>query len=244
MPARANAFYERLVNQAHINTDPLKTKARVYHATTKARVKQANFFLDCLTGDATLEAPEYLDGFDKRDMLIFGLVNSLRSSLDSLTHELVLFYNGSAKNRRDIQFSKLLKPEIQLSAPPTLCDLVREFRDGNTFWYLNRLRVAQQHRRHALIQTQAVSRMAFTVVGQDGEGTPAGWGVSDASAQGAVEAVPATDSRPEPDLRLPDDPDVEPGDETFSPGRPLFDVARHLYRETREFILASYALAV
>lgn len=241
MPARANAFYERLVNRAHIKTDPLKTKARVYHATTKARVVQANFFLDCLTGEVTLEAPAYLDEFDKRDMLLFGLVNSLRSSLDSFTHELVLFYNGSAKNRRDIQFSKLLKPEITISPAPALSDWIRQFRDGNAFQYLNRLRVAQQHRRHALIQTQSASLATLTVVGPDTGMGPAGWGVGEAPIE--VEAAPATAPRPEPDLRLPDDPDVEPGDETYSPGRPLLGVTHHLYEETREFILTSYALA-
>lgn len=48
----------------------------------------------------------------------------------------------------------------------------------------------------------------------------------------------------EPDLRLPDDPDVESGDETFHPGRPLLGTLRYIYAETREFILSSYELAV
>jgi len=87
MPARAQAFYGRLIKLDYL-------KAPAYHTTTKTRVKQAKFFLDCLTGEVTLEAPEYLDAFDRRDMLMFGLVNSLRSSLDSFTHdELFLYYH-------------------------------------------------------------------------------------------------------------------------------------------------------
>lgn len=102
MSARAKAFYGRLITRDF-------HKGHVYHTTTKARVMQAKFFLDCLTGEATLEAPEYLDAFDRRDMLLFGMVNSLCSSLDSFTHELVFYYRGSAKNRRQVQFSNLLR---------------------------------------------------------------------------------------------------------------------------------------
>lgn len=236
MPARAKAFYGRLIARDF-------HKGHVYHTTTKARVMQAKFFLDCLTGEVALETPEYLDAFDRRDMLLFGLVNSLRSSLDSFTHELVFYYCGTAKRRRDIQFSNLLKPIITISLPASLRDHVERFQVGAAFDYLKKLRNSQQHRSYALMRTQTAALASLTVVGPDSGPGPADWwgGAPPPTAQ--ERAQEATDP-PEPDLRLPDDPDVEPGEESFSPGRPVFGVMRHLYSETREFLLASYALAV
>ena len=93
------------------------------------------------------------------------------------------------------------------------------------------------------MQTQTSAPASLNIVGADSEGKPAEWWGGEPTAQGEQESGVAK-PRPEPDLRLPDDPDVEPGDETYSPGRPVFGVMRHLYGETREFILASYALAI
>lgn len=236
MPARANAFYSRLTQVNH-------HKGHIYNTTTKARVMQAKFFLDCLTGEETLEVPEYLDEFDRRDMLLFGLVNSLRSSLDSFTHELILYYGGAAKRRRDVQFSNLLTPAITISLPPALRGHIEIFQASAAFEYLKKLRNSQQHRCYALMQTQTSAPASLNIVGADTEGKPADWWGGEPPTHSAQESGTA-EPRPEPDLRLPDDPDVEPGDETYSPGRPVFGVMRHLYGETREFILASYALAI
>ena len=170
-------------------------------------------------------------------------MNSLRSSLDSFTHELVLYYRGSAKRRRDVQFSNLLTRAITISLPPALRSHIEIFQAGATFEYLKKLRNSQQHRCYALMQTQASALASLTIVGADSEGKPADWWGGEPPTQGEQE-LGAAKLRPEPDLRLPDDPDVETGDETYSPGRPVFGVMRHLYGETREFILASYALAI
>jgi hypothetical protein len=94
-------------------------------------------------------------------MFIFGLVNSLRSSLDSFTHEMVLFYQGAAK-RRDIQFLNLLDPKrIKISLSPHFRTRIEEFHGGTAFPYLNKLRNAMQHRSYPLVQTQA-STLAIT----------------------------------------------------------------------------------
>lgn len=147
MLARANAFYERLIQSNYL-------KGHVYHTTTKARIMQAKFFLESLNGERSLETPEYLNDFDKRDMFIFGLVNSLRSSLDSFTHEVVLFYQGTAKGR-DIHFLNLLEPsKIKISLSPEFRAQVQEFQKGTAFPYLNKLRNAMQHRSYPLVQAR------------------------------------------------------------------------------------------
>jgi hypothetical protein len=191
MSARANAFYSRLIKvDWH--------KGHIYNTTTKARVMQAKFFLDCLTGEATLEAPEYLDEFDRRDMLLFGLVNSLRSSLDSFTHELVLYYRGSAKRRRDVQFSNLLTRVITISLPPALRGHIEIFQAGATFEYLKKLRNSQQHRCYALMRTQTSAPASLTIVGADSEVKPADWWGGEPPTQGRQE-LGAAKSQPEPD---------------------------------------------
>ena len=235
MTARANDFYERL-------TKSNRFKGHVYNTTTKVRIMQARFFLEHLTEGAELDAAKFLNEFEKRDMFLFGLVNSLRSSLDSFTHELALFYRGSG-TRRDIHFTNLLN--LSISLPPTLHNRIQEFQGSNTFEYLNKLRNAQQHRYYPLLQTRSVARMSLNIVGSDSEGSSADWRGDDNFTHEEGETMPTTTPSPsEPDLRLPDDPDVEPGDETYSLGRPLFGTMRHLYGETREFILSSYELAV
>lgn len=148
MPHRAKAFYDRLIHLNHL-------KGHVYHTTTKARIAQAKFFLENLRGERSLETPEYLNDFDKRDMFMFGLVNSLRSSLDSFTHEIVLLYKASPE-RTDIHFRNLLKPsKIKISLPPKFRVRVQDFQKGNAFPYLNKLRNAMQHRSYLLVQIQA-----------------------------------------------------------------------------------------
>lgn len=248
MPARANAFYERLPK-----TD--RVKAHVYHATTNARVAQAKFFLDQLIEEVMRPHTEESE-FYKRDMFLFGLVNSLRSSLDSLAHELFLFYKGTVVSKkkgakRDIQFINLINPgKIQISFPSPLTEHIKQFQKshennkGDAFRYLTKLRNVNQHRNIALIQMTSVARIGFTIVTPDTQGGGVNWLGEGPGSQRVVQAEPAIFSPVEPDLRLPDDPDVEPGDETFDRGRPLLGTLRYIYAETREFILSSYDLAV
>jgi hypothetical protein len=120
----------------------------------------------------------------------------------------------------------------------------RKFQRGKAFKDLTKLRNAQQHHCYLLPQTQTAVLASLTVVGSDGESGQASWRGSGAAPQVEVEARPTAVSLPEPDLILPDNPGAEPGDETYSLGRPVFGVMRRLYGETREFILASYALAI
>lgn len=237
MPTRANAFYSRLTKLDY-------HKGHVYHTTTKARFTQAKFFLDCLTGEATVDAPEYLDEFDRRDMFLFGLVNSLRSSLDAFAHEIVLFYGGPLKKGERIQFLNLTKIKTAAPPPQALQDWVRMFQRDKAFKDLNKLRNAQQHRSYLLPQTRTATLASLTVMGSDGEAHQADWWGSGASPQMEVGVRPAAVSLPEPDLILPDNPGAEPGGETYSLDRPVLAVMRHLYQETREFILASYVLAI
>jgi hypothetical protein len=204
MPIGTKAYYDRLVQLNYL-------KGHVYHTTTKARIMQARFFLENLNGERKLEAPEYLDGFDKRDMFIFGLVNSLRSSLDSFTHEMVLFYEGSPK-RRNIHFLNLLSPtKIDITLSKELCARVQNYQHGTAFPYLNKLRNGMQHRGYVLVQTRASSIGGFNE---------------------------------ESDLRLPENPEAEPGEEKYESGRVLFGALRYLYDETRDFISSSYDLAI
>jgi hypothetical protein len=203
MSTRAKAFYDRLIQLNYL-------KGHVYHTTTKARIMQAKFFLEHLNGECSLETPVYLDEFDKRDMFIFGLVNSLRSSLDSFTHEIVLFYEGSPK-RRDIHFRNLLNsPKISITLPNELRERIQIFQDGTAFPYLNKLRNAMQHRSYVLVQTRSSTLTGFN---------------------------------PESDLRLPENPEAEPGEGRYESGRVLFGALRYLYDETRDFVLSSYELA-
>lgn len=240
MPERANAFYNRL-------TQKDQTKGHVYHGATVARVTQAQFFLDQLNETAKLESAGGTSDFTKRDMWLFGLVNSLRSSLDSFTYELIVFYGGfpSKNNRRDIQFLNLLNPnKITISLPPPLSAHIQNFQSDGSFSYLNKLRNAQQHRNFPLLRTQSVARMSLSIVGPGSEGEAANWHGDDQPRQQPIKGEAVAETFVDPDLRLPDDPDVEPGQEIYSPGRPLYAVARHLYATTREFLLSSYDLAI
>jgi hypothetical protein len=159
MPDRAKAFYDRLIALNYL-------KGHVYHTTTKARIVQAKFFLESLNGERNLETPAYLNEFDKRDMFVFGAVNSLRSSLDSFTHEIVLYYQG-APERTDTHFRNLLKPsKIKISLSPEFRARVQDFQKGTAFPYLNKLRNAMQHRSYPLVQTRAST---LTIFNQDSD---------------------------------------------------------------------------
>jgi hypothetical protein len=243
MPARANAFYSRLPQKDWL-------KAHVYHGTTNARVAQAKFFLEQLV-EEVMTRKEKETEFYKRDMFLFGLANSLRSSLDSLTHQLCLFYGGTVRRKIDIQFSNLLRPDkIRISLPSPLFDHITAFQKsherqkGDAFRYLTKLRNGSQHRNITLLQTRTVVPMSLNIMGPGSNGGGADWTGGSPNLQSPVQAEPIGSSLIEPDLRLPDDPEVEPGEETFDRGRPLLGTLRYLYAETREFILSAYDLAV
>jgi hypothetical protein len=236
MPARANAFYKRLPQ-----TDWLK--AHTYHGTTNARVAQAKFYLEHLI-EEVMRPDEDVTEFYKRDMFLFGLVNSLRSSLDSFAHQLFLFYGGTVGNKRDVNFNNLLRHnKIQISLSPCLADHIKKFQKSDTFKYLTKLRNVNQHRNIALIQTQSVARMGFDIVSANSNGGRADWLGGSSGSQATVQAEPVVFSPIEPDLRLPDDPGVEPGDETFSQGRPLLGTMRRIHADTHEFVFSAYDLA-
>ncbi len=177
MPARAKAFYDRLTKLDY-------PKGHIYHTTTKARVMQAKFFLEHLTEEKRLETGEYLDEFDKRDMFLFGLINSLRSSLDSFTHEIVVFYGGSAKRPQDIHFRNLFNSRITILIPPVLCRHISKFHESNTFEYLNKLRNAQQHRRYLPLMQTTVVPNSLNVVNPDSEVDSADWWGGETSRHG------------------------------------------------------------
>jgi hypothetical protein len=90
MPARAIAFQVRYKAQ-NVNWIP----SRMYHVTTSFRVRQAQAFLEQLQEHGVPGSPNW-----ETDMRIFGLVNALRSGLDSFAHEIVAFYNAVVSDRR------------------------------------------------------------------------------------------------------------------------------------------------
>ena len=239
MPERANQFHERLTKVAG-------TSGHKYHNSTNARVAEAKQFHSLLVrynrGDALWSLPRFVI----LDMLIFGFVNSLRSSLGSFAHELVEFYGGVPSNPKNIDFTNLLSPKkVSLSLPPALHAHVSAFQLHQAFVYVNDLRNAMQHR-HMAIDHQSHSDLAIgitTVAEGDADSSP-----SDASStsrpfdhvgSGACDTPVSLT----PLVFLPDDPSVSLGCETYS--KSLINTAKfgEFYDAVHSFLLTSYDLA-
>lgn len=258
---RAAAFEQRFNARWNSPISPM----HVYHATTYARITQAEYFLNQLISEVKHEnsdGPE--DSFVRRDMHMVSCVNASRSALDSLAHELVTYYEGAPNptkhpkcpecqrplkkqpTHRDIQFFNLLNPEIityKILLPADLVTHIKTFQDSPLCAYLNRLRNAMHHRNFAILQFTTHVSVSIEVVGPDRElgswmdGLDLREGAGLRAANSAVEL-------PDPDLSLPNDPREEPGDENTEYSKPLLSTFRGIYSCTKEFILETYRLAI
>lgn len=258
---RAAAFEQRFNARWSSPLSPM----HVYHATTYARITQAEYFLNQLISEVKHENSDGpKDSFVRRDMHMVNCVNASRSALDSLAHELVTYYEGAPNpteypkcpecqkprkrrpTHRDIQFFNLLNPEIIIYKTPLPADLVahiKTFQDSPLCTYLNRLRNAMHHRNFAILQFRTHVSVSVEVAGPDGESES--WmdnldfqeGTRLRVANSAVEL-------PDPDLSLPDDPRDEPGDENTEYSKPLLSTFRGICSCTKEFILETYRLAI
>lgn len=257
---RAAAFEQRFKDRWDSPISPM----HVYHATTYARITQAEYFLNQLiseVGHDKSDGPE--NSFVRRDMHIFGCINAARSSLDSLAHELVTYYEGEPNptehpkcsecqrplkkqpTQRDIQFFNLLDPEIityKNSLPADLVDHIRAFRESRTCAYLNQLRNAMQHRNFVIVQFRTCVPGCIEIVGPDGESGSWADGL-DLPENAVLRTTSPIAELPDPDINLPDDPKGEPGGQNTKYSKPLLSTFRGIYALTKEFILETYRIA-
>src|SRR5215208_4016283 len=257
---RAASFEQRFKARWNSPLAPMQ----VYHATTYARITQAEYFLNQLISEVKYsksDGPE--DSFVKRDMHMFGCVNAARSALDSLAHELVTYYEGGPNltkhpkrpvcqkpqkrqsTQRNIQFFKLLDPKTityNIPLPADLATHIKAFSDSTFCRYFNQLRNAMHHRNFAILQFRTYVAMSVEIAGPDGESRSLTNGL-DLQENAGLRTTNPTSELPDPDLSLPDDPKEEPGDKNTQYSKPLLSTFRGIYTVTKEFILETYKLA-
>jgi hypothetical protein len=183
---RAAAFEQRFKARWNAPDSPM----HVYHATTYARITQAGYFLNQLISEVKYGNSDGPEGsFVKRDMHMFGCVNTVRSALDSLANELVTYYEGGPNltkhpkcpvcqkpqkkqsTQRDIQFFNLLDPETityNIPLPTDLMSHIKAFRDSPLCTYFNQLRNATHHRNFVILQFRTYVAMSVEISGPDG----------------------------------------------------------------------------
>jgi hypothetical protein len=238
MPNRAHEFQVRFKAKFPGNW----TQLHVYNVTTCARISQASFFLKELTNEI-LEGPGTpLAPSTRRDMFMFGRINSLRSSLDAIAHEIVTYYEAVAISPQEISFYNLFDPtKITLATPLRLERHIKRFQNRDTCIYLTKLRNGMQHQNIAIVQVRSYLPIAANIAGVDSNIGDADWGIP------AGKSVPISAnrarSRPiEPPMTLPDDPQVPVDKLTYTQGRPLLGTLRRINSDTREFVLKAYNL--
>lgn len=110
MPIRRSDFHARALEKAKARGDNW-LRPHVYNTTTTARVMQGRHFVlqlkEHVEHPAPASFPAGFNDFMVQDMFSFGAVNSLRSALDSFSHEIVFYFDGRSDPRR-IQFFNLL----------------------------------------------------------------------------------------------------------------------------------------
>jgi hypothetical protein len=198
-----------------------------YHSTTGARLLEAEFYLlhiyrqygrfSVLKSTLGEDLPEFI----RRDLMLRGFVMNIRSSLDTLSQEILLHYEVPIEERR-VDFDKVptsnkLSSSKYKNLPVVVADLFEKFRNQWGYIYLNRLRNALEHRR-----AQGVVRKIEQPV-----------------AIFAGQIVPPTRI----EYRLGDDPDSPPGSETYTLHRELCSIGRNLLAIVNEFVLETYDAA-
>lgn len=192
-----------------------------YHFTTGARLKQAEYFLLHIHkeyGRFSAEKSvlgESLPGFIRHDLMLRGFILSLRSVLDVLCQEILLYYLVSIPERR-VDFDKDV---VTNSLPASVADLIRQFRSEGDYVYLNRLRNVLEHRRASVLRKKVQTSVLIY---------PSG----------------GVQNQPHPDEQLlADDPESPPGTETTERQRSLCLVGHNLLIAVNDFILRVYEAA-
>lgn len=192
-----------------------------YHFTTGARLKQAEYFLLHIYkeyGRFSAEKSvlgEGLPEFIRHDLMLRGFILSLRSALDVLCQEILLYYLVSIPERR-VDFDKDV---VTNSLPASVADLIRQFRSEGDYVYLNRLRNVLEHRRASVLRKKVQTSVLIY---------PSG----------------GVQNQPHPDEQLlADDPESPPGTETIERQRSLCLVGRNLLIAVNDFILRVYEAA-
>jgi hypothetical protein len=198
-----------------------------YHSTTGSRLLEAEFYLlhiyrqygrfSVLKSTLAEELPDFI----RQDLLLRGFIMNLRSSLDTLSQELLLYYEVPIEERQ-VDFDRIPTTDKLLNSkyknlPILIADLYSTFRNGWEYIYLNRLRNALEHRR-AQCLVRKIEQPVAIFPGQ---------------------IVPPTRM----EYRLADDPDSPPGSETYTLHRELCGLGRKLLAVVNEFVLKAYNAA-
>jgi hypothetical protein len=199
-----------------------RSRFEEYHFTTGARLKQAEYYLLHIHkeyGRFSVEKSvlgEGLPEFIRHDLLLRGFVMNLRSALDVLCQEILLYYKIPIEEM-EVDFGRA---NVRKKLPSTVAAHITQFSDEWAYVYLNRLRNVLEHRR-APLPRKLVS--TSVPVCADGRVGPA---------------------RPQPDVQfLADDPEIPPGAETFELQREICSVCHNLLYTVNDFVLTTYEAA-
>jgi hypothetical protein len=210
-----------------------RSRFEEYHFTTGARLKQAEYYLLHIHkeyGKFSVEKSilgEGLPEFIRHDLLLRGFLMNLRSALDILCQEILLYYKVPIEERR-VDFDQFpvssnlsnLKGGLYQNLPGVIADQIEQFRKEWAYIYLNRLRNVLEHRR-APVPRKLVA--TSTLIYMDGR---------------------MESGRPEPDIQwLADDPESPSGTETFELRREICSVGQNLLYLVNDFVLSTYEAA-
>lgn len=210
-----------------------RSRFEEYHFTTGARLKQAEYYLLHIHkeyGKFSVEKStlgEGLPEFVRHDLLLRGFVMNLRSVLDVLCQEILLYYKVPIEER-SVDFDKFpvrndlntKKGGIYQHVLGVIADQIEQFRNEWAYIYLNRLRNVLEHRRAPLPRKQVSTS---TLMYADGRVEP---------------------GRSQPDIQwLADDPESPSGAETFELRREMCSVGRNLLYLVNDIVLRTYEAA-
>jgi hypothetical protein len=193
-----------------------------YHFTTGARLKQAEYYLLHIHreyGRFSAEKSalgEGLPEFVRHDLLLRGFVMNLRSALDVLCQELLLYYKIPVEEMA-VDFGRR---DARKKLPAAVAALITTFSNEWAYVYLNRLRNVLEHRRAPLPRKRVTTSVPVYAGGR------------------------VRPARPHPDVQLmADDPESPPGSETFELGRETCSVCHRLLSAVNDFVLSVYEAA-
>ena len=190
-----------------------------YHFTTGARLKQAEYYLLHIYkeyGRFSVEKSSLGEGlpeFIRHDLLLRGFVMNLRSALDVLCQELLLYYKKPVEEM-EVDFGRR---SVRKKLPRAVAAHITKFSNEWVYAYLNRLRNVLEHRRAPLPRKRVTTSVPMYADGRVGP------------------------ARPHPDVQLlADDPESPPGSETFELRREMCSVCHNLLSTVNDFVLRTY----